>query len=292
MALRIGFFGAGLIARYHSRSLRVAGRDGEVVAVFDPDRGRAEAFAVETGAELCHNEAEVIERSEAVYVCTWTSEHPRLVEAAAREGRAVFCEKPLAVDLPLAEAMHRAVDAAGVCHQVGLVLRSSSGFALVRHLVSQPSAGRVVSVSFRDDQQLPVGGHYGSDWRADASRAGAGTLLEHSIHDLDLLEWLFGPLARLSSHAAGLHGLAGIDDTVSVAFALAAGGTGALTSVWHDMAFRQSNRRLEVLCEHGRYWAEGNQGEVVGSEEGEGRVRTWDGLAAAGADSSARAPDV
>jgi 4-hydroxybenzoate polyprenyltransferase len=51
----------------------------------------------------------------------------------------------------------------------------------------------VLTVVFRDDQYLPVRGVYKSSWRGDVARAGAGTLLEHSIHDLDLLEWLLGP---------------------------------------------------------------------------------------------------
>ena len=288
MPLAVGFLGAGLIGRHHARSLRAGGADAAIVAVHDPDAARAASFAAETGAKACSSAAEVVETSQAVYVCTWTSEHPELVALAATARRAVFCEKPLAVDLAGARAMTSMVVEAGVAHQVGLVLRSSSGFALLRHLVAQPEAGRVVSVAFRDDQQLPVGGGYGSDWRADAARAGAGTLLEHSIHDLDLLEWLFGPLTRLAAHSAALHGIPGIEDSVSVAFSLEAGGTGVLTSVWHDMPFRQSNRRLEVLCEHRRYWAEGNFGELVGGEEDGGEPRRYEGLAAAGAELARR----
>jgi predicted dehydrogenase len=47
-----------------------------------------------------------------------------------------------------------------------------------------------MNVVFRDDQYLPTQGVYASTWRADAALAGSGVLLEHSIHDLDLLEWL------------------------------------------------------------------------------------------------------
>lgn len=286
MALRVAFLGAGLIARYHDRSLAASGADAVVSAVYDPDGDRARALA--EGRYVAASEDEAIEAADAVYVCTWTSEHPRLVERVVSGGRAVFCEKPLATGLAGAEAMTRAVAAAGVANQVGLVLRSSAGFALLRHLVAQPEAGRVVSVSFRDDQQLPVGGLYGSQWRGDARRAGSGTLLEHSIHDVDVLEWCFGPLRRVASFSAALHGIPGIEDSVSVAFELASGGTGALTSVWHDMPFRQSNRRVEVLCERGRYWAEGNLGELVGCEEGEGAPRRWEGLAAAAAELARR----
>ena len=283
-ALPVGFLGAGLIARYHAASLQRSGAPATIVAVHDPDAGRAAAFAAATGAQVGADADAVLDCCRAVYVCTWTSEHAAAVVAAAARGLAVFCEKPLATDLAGAEAMSAAVAAAGVVNQVGLVLRSSSGFALLRHLVSRPEVGRVVSVAFRDDQELPVGGYYGSTWRGDRHRAGSGTLLEHSIHDLDLLEWLLGPLAGVSARAGNLHGLDGIEDSVAVAFPLASGGTGVLTSVWHDLAGRLSSRHLEVLCERGRFWAEGNMGEVVGAETRVGEPRVWPDLAASAAE--------
>lgn len=275
-AFRLGFFGAGLIARYHVHSLRAGASPATVVAVHDPDRSRAEALASGAGAAVAETEEEVFDACDGVYICTWTAEHPRLVASAAERGLAVFCEKPLATDLAAATAMTGQVVGAGVTNQVGLVLRSSPGFALLRSLVSDPAAGAVVSVVFRDDQEIPLGGYYGSTWRGDAALAGAGTLLEHSIHDLDILEYLVGPLTRLSAHSGNFHGHQGIEDTVAVSFALGTGGTGVLTSVWHDIPGRVSSRRLEIFCERGRFWAEGNMAETVGWEHraGEGREVT------------------
>ena len=102
-----------------------------------------------------------------------------------------------------------------------------------------------------------------STWRSDRARAGAGTLLEHSIHDLDLLEWMCGPLAVLSAHRDNLHGLEGIEDTVSVSFRFRAGGTGVLTSTWHDLPGRGSNRRFELFTERARFETEGNAAAVA-----------------------------
>ena len=55
----------------------------------------------------------MLDGCDAVYVCTWTSEHPRLVAAAVERGLAVFCEKPLATTLAAAEAMAAAVAGVG-----------------------------------------------------------------------------------------------------------------------------------------------------------------------------------
>lgn len=249
MTVRVGFLGAGLIARYHSGSLAASGADYQVTGVYDPDTERRHRFARDTGAAPCRSEDEVLAGCDAVYVCTWTSEHRRLVEAAAAWGLAVFCEKPLATDLAGARAMAAAVDAAGVVNQVGLVLRRSPAFNLVRHLVGDPASGRPMAVVFRDDQYIPVQGLYDSTWRGDPARAGGGTLLEHSIHDVDLLEYIVGPIARVAAHRAEFHGLTGIDDAVALSFGFAGGGVGTLASVWHDMLERPNMRRLEVICE-------------------------------------------
>jgi len=91
---------------------------------------------------------------------------------------------------------------------------------------------------------------YGSTWRADVGRAGAGTLLEHSIHDLDIIEWLAGPLARVGALSSSFHGLTGIEDAVSVSLSFAGGAVGSLVSVWHDVLARPSSRHVEVLCEN------------------------------------------
>ena len=201
---------------------------------------------------MCASEEEVLDGCDAIYVCSWTSEHPRLVAAAVELGLAVFCEKPLATTLAAAEAMAGPVARSGVTNQVGLILRRSPAFVWARRLVEAPEAGRVMAVLIRDDQYLPVQGMYGSTWRADRAKAGAGTLLEHSIHDLDMLRFLAGAIASVSAHDAHFHGLDGIEDVMAVTAVLAGGGLGTLTSVWHDNLARASLRRVELICE--RRW--------------------------------------
>ena len=252
MTVRVGFLGAGFIATFHSKMLKGAADAGLDVAwagVHDPDADKVAAFAAASGAPVCATEAEVLERSDAVFVCTWTAEHPRLVDAVVERGLPVFCEKPLAADLEGARAMTGAVGAAGVTNQVGLVLRRSPAMLFAKQLIEDERSGQPMSVVFRDDQYLPVQGQYASDWRADPARAGSGALLEHSIHDVDILEWLFGPVVTVNGHTAEQHGLAGIEDNVAVSFAFANGALGVLTSVWHDLLERPSLRRIEVFCE-------------------------------------------
>jgi len=246
---RIGFLGAGLIAHFHALQLAGCGEAFRFGGVYDPDPDRAASFAAGWGATACGSEAEVLDAADAVYVCSWTSEHARLVGEVVARGLPVFCEKPLAFDADGAAAMADIVDAAGVPNQVGLVLRHSPAFGLLKHLVADPAAGRVMSVTFRDDQYIPVQGMYASVWRGDRTKAGAGTLIEHAVHDVDILEHCIGPVTSVSARSANFHGLDGIEDAVATVVGLADGGVGVHTTIWHDVMERPSLRRVEVFCE-------------------------------------------
>ncbi|MDH3303553.1 MAG: Gfo/Idh/MocA family oxidoreductase [Acidimicrobiia bacterium] len=254
--MHVGFLGCGLIARAHARNLSGV---AEIVACFDTDFRRSSAFAEDHGGNAVGSIDDVIDRSDAVYVCTWTSVHPELVGAAAAAGKAIFCEKPLAVDLSSATTMAAVVGKAGVVNQVGLVLRHSPAFRWVRHQMNRPAAGPLMSIVFRDDQYLPIQGLYGSTWRIDSARAGAGTLLEHSIHDLDLLRWMMGPIGAVGARTANHHGHDGIEDQAVVWLTTRDGSaTATLTSIWHDLLDRPSQRRVEVFCRDAYFAIEGD----------------------------------
>lgn len=263
--MRLGFAGCGFIARYHMMFLQGSGGDYEVGPVFDPDAERAASFASDYDGHVVGSAAEVIAGCDALYICTWTAAHRELAEAAAEAGRPVFCEKPLGRDVAEAEQVAAALEATPT-HQVGLVLRHSPALRWLRHRARQDDMGRIMAVVLRDDQYLPVGRRYGSSWRADLDLAGAGALLEHSIHDVDLLEWIAGPIGSVAAHVGEFHGIAGIDDQAVCLFSHEGGAASTLTSIWHDIETRPSNRHLEVICEGGMVWLEEEWFGPVGYE--------------------------
>jgi len=99
MVVRVGFLGAGFIATFHSKLLRASGVEHERAGVHDPDRARAEAFVAAAGGFVAGSEDEVLTSFDAVFVCTWTSDHEAQVRRATEAGVAVFVEKPLSTDL-------------------------------------------------------------------------------------------------------------------------------------------------------------------------------------------------
>lgn len=269
MTIRVGFYGTGFIARTHNWFLKHATVDHRIVAVHDPATERAQAFADRVGADVV-GEDELLDRVDAVFVTTWTSEHARLVANAAERGLAVFSEKPLAAGATIARSMVDSVEAAGVVNQVGLILRFEPQFIHTRTLLADPRAGQMLAVSFRDDQFIPIQSHYGSTWRIDPARCGRGTLLEHSIHDVDILQWLAGPVDAVSGVVREVHGHPRIDDVAVARLEFTNGAVASLTSIWHDMVNRPSLRHIEVFCENLYVRLDGTpEGELVWQFTGE-----------------------
>ena len=132
--VRIGFAGAGLIAWVHGLGLRAMVEAGVIEAdisvVLDRAEARAQRFAAAFEAEVVPGLDALMQRCDAVWICTPTVSHRSAVDAALSYGRAIFCEKPLATDLEGAHALAGAVarGRAPVPAQCGLVLRSSPVF--------------------------------------------------------------------------------------------------------------------------------------------------------------------
>jgi myo-inositol 2-dehydrogenase / D-chiro-inositol 1-dehydrogenase len=259
--LKIAVVGCGFIGTIHSFALRALIRGGlveaAVISACDLDSDKAVRLIEAHGEGVATADVEeALDGADAAWICTPTSSHKQVVEHCVDHGVAIYCEKPLATDLSGAEEIFGLVDKAGVANQVGLVLRSSPPVAQLAALCrgepvsggpSPESMGRPIAAFLRDDQYFPIGGMYGSEWRADFKTAGGGTLIEHSIHDVDLLSWMFGPVVSLTARTANHAGHAGIEDVAALTLEHETGVTTQLLSVWHGLRTRPSTRRLEVF---------------------------------------------
>lgn len=254
--LRVGLVGCGFIGTVHSYALwavRSTGRcDVRLTALLDEDRSRAEDLAAPQGADVAADLDDLIDRVDAVFVCTPTARHLEVVERAAAAGRPVFCEKPLGRTLEEAERVAAALR--GVPHQVGLVLRFSPVFAELGRVLAAGDHGRPIAAHLRDDQYFPNQGQYASTWRASAETSGGGTLIEHSIHDVDILRAVLGGPCEVSARTACFFGHADVEDLAAVTFGYPDGRVVSILSVWHQVLTRPSTRRLEVFCEDALLW--------------------------------------
>jgi predicted dehydrogenase len=256
----IGFIGGGRMATTHSKCAHFLFKrgliDGEIAGVCETDAARLAAFAAASRARLATADPNEIIADPAintVYICTPTFNHRELAEEALAAGKAVFCEKPLAFHAEDAQSMTDAAARAGVTHQVGLVMRFSAVMNVTKAMMDAPDAGRPMTASLVDDQFFPIQGHYDSTWRGDPSMAGAGTLLEHAIHDVDVLAWFFGPVKRVFGTTRHFAGNDRIEDLSNAIIEFESGAVANHASIWHNILHRGSSRQLTVTCENARY---------------------------------------
>ncbi len=278
--INIGLIGAGFIGQVHSKMLRlIADRTAGAVrvgCVYDHSHAAADKLAQRwPGAKSVVSIHELVDDPtiNAVFICTPTATHREMCSAAAQAGKHVFCEKPLAMNSADAVEMQAAIGRAGGVGQVGLVMRFSAIYTVAGALANDPAAGRILAITMRDDQQFPIRGAHPSLWRNDPSLTAGGALAEHSVHDIDMFTWLFGPIARLYCTTRNLNGAAKIEDVGLIQLEFARGFHGQLTSIWHNLSQRPSNRRMEILCENLMIAVDDDVGESIHLERTDGSAQ-------------------
>ena len=141
--VRIGLIGAGRIGTHHATTLARRLGEAELVAVADPQATAAERLGEELGVEWLTDPQALIDdpRVEAVAITCASTAHADLVVAAAKAGKAVFVEKPMAMTLADADRAVAAARAAGIPLQVGFNRRFARDFAAAHEMVAAGGIG-------------------------------------------------------------------------------------------------------------------------------------------------------
>ncbi|TMJ68541.1 MAG: inositol 2-dehydrogenase [Alphaproteobacteria bacterium] len=244
-------FGAGRIGAIHARNI-FGHPDARLQIVVDPDGAAAERLAACYGAVVASQVEALADRTiNAVVIASSTDTHAGLVEAAARAGRAVFCEKPLDLDRRRAEACVAVARECGVPLMVGFNRRFDPNFArLEREIragrIGQPEILRITSY----DPAPPT---------IEFVRRSGGIFRDMMIHDLDMACWLSGEepvelFATASVMVDPAIGEAGDVDTAVVTLRMK---SGALCQIANSRrAAYGYDQRIEVLGSKGGISAE------------------------------------
>lgn len=192
--LRFGIIGCGRIAPKHAESI-TALDEAELVAVCDIVPEQAQAFADKYGAEPYTDYKELLKRSDIdiVTIATPSGLHAEIGMEAAKAGKHVMVEKPMAMTLETADALIKACKEAGVKLAVIHQNRFNKSIKLLRKALEEGRFGKLthgqatVRWNRNDDyyRQAP--------WRGTKLQDG-GVLMNQSIHNIDLLQWMFGPV--------------------------------------------------------------------------------------------------
>jgi predicted dehydrogenase len=254
--VRAGIIGCGYSGRtQHLQALDTMKRmmllDIDITAACDLNPERLKLFArLIPGIKTYENASQLISSNEVdvVFVCTPTKFHKESVAEAAKAGKDIFCEKPMATNLKDAEDMLRIVEKAGVKAQVGLVERYDPPLNYTKHIIDENRSTIDQPMCFlvRDDQYFPIRGEYQSTWRKDKEITGGGALIEHSIHDIDFMRWFFGDVEEVRANIRYFSGRE-VEDQANVLLRFENGAEGTLTSVWHELGKRSSDRLIEIF---------------------------------------------
>jgi 1,5-anhydro-D-fructose reductase (1,5-anhydro-D-mannitol-forming) len=186
-----GIIGLGRIASSQIAPAITACENSTLVSVVSRDRGRAEEFARAHGAANALDDyAKMLADPEvdAVYIATPNGLHAGQVIAAARAGKHVLCDKPLALTVSDARRCVEECRSAGVRLGIMFQTRYHDGLADAAELVRRGGIGKVVAaeVTMSGGRNLPKG------WRTDPEVAGLGTLNNIGVHAFDVLRYLLG----------------------------------------------------------------------------------------------------
>jgi myo-inositol 2-dehydrogenase / D-chiro-inositol 1-dehydrogenase len=184
--VRVGIVGVGRIGRMHAELLARQVAGASVAAVQDAHAGSARAIAAELDVPLAASAAELLadDGVDAVAICSSTDTHAELIVAAARAGKAIFCEKPVSLDLAEVDRALAAVGEAGVPFQIGFNRRFDPGHQSVHEAVARGEVGDVhlVRISSRDPVPPPLA----------YVKTSGGIFLDMTIHDFDMARYVTG----------------------------------------------------------------------------------------------------
>src|SRR6185312_819477 len=210
--LNIGLIGYGFMGKAHSNAYRRVPNFFNLEyrpvlkAVCGRDRAKAQAFADQWGYESVETDwRKIIERKDidAVDICTPNNTHKEIALAAAKAGKMILCEKPLAMNAEEGREMVAAVEAAGVPNMVWYNYRRVPAVTLAKQLIDEGKLGRIFHFRalFLQDwtisAELPQGG--AGLWRLDAAAAGSGVTGDLLAHCIDTALWLNGTINTVSA---------------------------------------------------------------------------------------------
>ncbi|MBK5294899.1 MAG: Gfo/Idh/MocA family oxidoreductase [Acidobacteriia bacterium] len=210
--LNVGLVGYGFMGRTHSNAYRTVnnffdvGYEPVLKAVSARDGAKAQAFASQWGYESIETDwRKLVARKDIdlIDIASPNDTHAEIAIAAAKAGKMILCEKPLALTSAQAEKMVKAVDKAGVANMVWYNYRRVPAVTLAKQWIDEGRLGRIFHyrAKFLQDwtisKDLPQGG--AGLWRLDVKVAGSGVTGDLLAHCIDTAMWLNGGIDKVTA---------------------------------------------------------------------------------------------
>jgi UDP-N-acetyl-2-amino-2-deoxyglucuronate dehydrogenase len=229
--LGFAIVGTGMIARYHAQAIAdTPGARLAALCASSPERA-AEA-AAHFGVAADHRLDAVLARPDVdvVCICTPSGLHAEQAIAAARAGKHVLVEKPLALSLADADAMIATAREAGVLLAVALQRRTDPDFVAVRRAIEGGELGRMTLGTVSVPYVRPQSYYDSAAWRGTWALDGGGALMNQGVHLVDMLLWYMGDVAEVRAQFDTLAHAIEVEDCVAATLRFASGALGGIVA--------------------------------------------------------------
>lgn len=208
----------------------------QVKYTWDHQPARADKFAADLNARAVRDVADLWKDPEVagVIIASETCRHAELAVAAAKAGKHLFVEKPLAVTAKDADEMAAAIEKAGVFFTIGYVLRTVSQHLFIREQVIKGHLGKIVRVHCTYSNAAVFEGLFDEcRWTVDPAQAGGGGFGDIGVHALDLVMWLMGDIEAVAAHVHNVSGkYPAVEDYGEALLRFRNGVAGTITGGW------------------------------------------------------------
>jgi UDP-N-acetyl-2-amino-2-deoxyglucuronate dehydrogenase len=200
--VRVALLGCGRISRNHFEAIKRI-EELDLVAVADIDLARAQAVGAEQGVPAFGSLDEMLAAvpSDLVSICTPSGLHPQHGMIAARAGRHVLTEKPMAISLAAADELVQTCDNAGVNLFVVKQNRLNPPIQLLKRAIDKGRFGRIYSANVTVRWTRPQEYYDAEPWRGTWEFDG-GAIMNQASHYVDLMQWLVGPVESVLAKTA------------------------------------------------------------------------------------------
>lgn len=214
--LRWGILGCGDVAEHKGGPPLYTVEGSELIGVMRRDREKAEAFATKHGAKRAYHTVDALladPEINAIYVATLPYLHCEHTIAAARAGKHVLCEKPMALNVDECQQM---IDA---CHEHNVTLMIAyyrpfyPNVVKMKELIAEGAIGKVVLARVNHTAFYDPSRHEWGAWRTDPKISGGGVLMDLGSHRIDLLMHLLGDIKSACGYAETVQFPHPVDDS-------------------------------------------------------------------------------
>ena len=249
--IRIALVGCGRISGKHFDAIAQHHDNLELVAVCDEDPEALKRATEAQGVPGFRDYARLLQTSDIdlVVLCTPSGLHPRQTIEAARAGRHVMTEKPMATRWADGKAMVQACDQAGTWLFEVKQNRRNTTLQRLKHAIEQRRFGRIYMVNLNVFWTRPQAYYDSARWRGTWEFDG-GAFMNQASHYLDLLDWLIGPVESVQAYTATLGRDIEVEDSgvLNVRWRNGALGSVSVTMLTYPQNYEGS---ITILGEHG-----------------------------------------